>query len=161
MTILQPLASLQLSKEFSSNTITFQMYIEDYVFEKWRSQSRVFSDEMETTTEVTENSVTVNIFPMANPISMLGSQLVRQHAKATRTGPMWTKEISQHGTPLRVWDPRTPAGCALGGKLHSSSGGGGRPWEAAAGGCTTTGRPTFLHTVCFPCQSCLEKKQEQ
>lgn len=70
----------------------------------------------------------------------------------------WMKETSQH---------RTPLGCGTQGHrqaVHLVGGKGGKPWEAAAGGCTTywemdclweRGWCTFLHiALCFGATSC-------
>ena len=88
MTILQSLANSQLLKEFSSNTTHLRCTVKT-MYLKNEYHSSVYSVSvdipilgMKMTTEVTEHPlrVTINIFMMANPISMLGSELAHMLA---------------------------------------------------------------------------------
>lgn len=133
----------------------FQGSLETTYLERWRSWFTVFSDGLEMTTEVAEHPVedTIN--------ACIGVGKTTTTCRNRAYWHMWMKETSQQGTPLGCGTQgyRQPVH-SVGRKPYWS---GGKPWEAAAGGCTTywemdclweRGRCTFLRiTFCFSATS--------
>lgn len=103
--------------------------LETTYLETWRSQFNVFNDGLEATTEAAEH-------PLEDTVNRPHQSWQDNNNTRNRAyWHTWMKETSQQGTPLGCGTRGYRQAVHLvGGKPHRS---GGKPWEAAAGGCTT------------------------